>query len=66
VPLKELKVNLPMDVYLQLVRLKILHGQPIGWTFEEALRRYFEAAPPVVLLDLSPLPEPKAASDGLA
>ena len=48
--LKELKVVIPTDLHLALVRRKLLHGQTIASSVEEALRRYFDqleaAAPP--------------------
>lgn len=39
--LKELKVIIPMELHLQLLRRKLLHGQTIASSVEEALRRYF-------------------------
>lgn len=38
---KPLKVDLPSELYLQLIRTKLLEGQTIATTVEEALRRYF-------------------------
>lgn len=40
--LKELKVNIPTELHLLLMRRKILHGQTIASSVEEALRAYFE------------------------
>jgi hypothetical protein len=40
--LKELKVQVPMGLYLQMLRCKILEGQTISATLEQALRRYFD------------------------
>lgn len=47
--LKELKVIIPMELHLQLLRRKLLQGQTIASSVEEALRLYFkelEAQPP--------------------
>jgi hypothetical protein len=38
---KELKVNIPTELHLQLLRVKFLKGQTIAATVEEALRAYF-------------------------
>jgi len=40
-PKKELKVTIPTELHLQLLRMKFLKGQPIGVTVEVALRAYF-------------------------
>jgi hypothetical protein len=39
---KQLKVVLPTDLHLKLVKHKDVYGQGIAATVEEALRRYFE------------------------
>lgn len=39
--MKELKVNIPTELHLQLLRVKFLRGQTIAATVEEALRAYF-------------------------
>ena len=47
--LKELKVVIPVELHLQLLRRKLLHGETIASTVEEALRQYFtelDAQPP--------------------
>jgi hypothetical protein len=41
--LKELKVTIPADLHLQLLRRKILYGETITATVEAALRAYFLA-----------------------
>jgi post-segregation antitoxin (ccd killing protein) len=41
--LKELKVTVPMDLYLKVLRLKLVTGQTIAATMEAALRAHFEA-----------------------
>jgi hypothetical protein len=38
---KELKVRLPLDQHVQLHTLKVLHGQPIHVTVQQALAAYF-------------------------
>ena len=38
---KELKVNIPVELHLQLLRMKFLRGQTIACSVEEALRDYF-------------------------
>jgi hypothetical protein len=47
--LRELKVRIPTELYLQLLRLKFLRNQPIGETMTEALGAYFQAADPEML-----------------
>jgi hypothetical protein len=39
--MKELKVNIPTELHLQLLRVKFLKGQTIASTVEQALRAYF-------------------------
>jgi hypothetical protein len=39
--MKELKVNIPTELHLQLLRVKFLKGQTIAATVEQALRAYF-------------------------
>lgn len=41
--LKELKVTVPMELYLKVLRLKLVTGQTIAATLEAALRAHFEA-----------------------
>lgn len=41
--LKELKVTIPTDLHLQLLRRKILYGETITESVEAALRAYFLA-----------------------
>lgn len=46
---KELKVNIPTELHLQLLRVKFLKGQTIATTVEEALRAYFAVSHAEVL-----------------
>lgn len=39
---KELKVKIPVDFHVKLHTLKVLHGQNISSTVEQALTRYFD------------------------
>lgn len=38
---KELKVVIPVELHLMLLRRKLLHGHTIASSVEEALRNYF-------------------------
>jgi hypothetical protein len=40
--LKELKVTIPAELHLELVRRKLLKGQTIAATVQDALREYFD------------------------
>lgn len=65
--LKELKVVIPTDLHLLLVRRKLLHGHTIAATVEEALRRYFathEQAPAPRAAAPAPSPVPPVHGNG--
>lgn len=58
--LKELKVTIPAELHLLLLRRKILHGDTIASTVESALRAYFEA------LETQPPPAPQGNPPALS
>jgi hypothetical protein len=43
--LREIKVTIPAELHLHLVRAKFLKGRPMGESVRAALHRYFEERP---------------------